>query len=250
MLDSDALYQAWAPPESPWSPWVKPVLFAHFRSLEDEAIPDPLPAIDATWAPPADGRTAIVCNRFAATSVATGLALAQRGYRPVALFNALPHPDPWPGRAVVDVESILSELAGSARPLVALALPRAAPPAFLLDAARRTGTYSDAEFDNRSISFPSDFPSAQLLNVAGISDVLLIQDFTRTPQSDLAPALYAWQEGGLRIWTISARHDEAPQRIKVRKPAWLGRLWRWLVAALSLHGNSQRGFGGFSPQGG
>jgi hypothetical protein len=249
MLDSDALYHVWAPPDSPWSPWVKPVLIAHFQTF-DERLADPLPPVDVTWAPTAEGRTAIVCDRRGAIGVATGLALAERGYRPVPLYNALPSPHPLTARAVVDVDSILWELARSSPSLASLQIPPKAPPAFLLDATRRTGSAYSGLFDNRSVSFPSDFPSANLLQLAGITQVLLVQDLSRTPLPDLAPTLHAWQQAGIGISALAVGIDQAPRSIDVRKPSWWSRLWQWLFTSLALHGNARRGFGGFVPQSG
>src|SRR5262249_4051165 len=77
-------------------------------------------------------------------------------------------------------------------------VPDAAPPAFLLD-ARRGGVEPRTRgvFDNRSFCTSSDFPSAETLLRADIRRVLLLQDWTTIPATDLAPTLRDWQKAGL-----------------------------------------------------
>jgi len=55
------------------------------------------------------------------------------------------------------------------------------------------------EFDNRSISFTSDFPSANFLASHGIQRVMLVQKNSFEPQSDLTHSLRRWQDGGLLL---------------------------------------------------
>src|SRR5262249_53351888 len=85
------------------------------------------------------------------------------------LYNAIPLPfgspqvDPLTGRTVaeVDVQPIISALRAGAETLGALELHGDAPPAFLLDANRSAAArkMQPDEFDNRSVSFTTDFPS-------------------------------------------------------------------------------------------
>ena len=88
MPNKDEIFRIWAPPESPWSPWAKPVLFSfmdsafgvpHVRSI----------VFDGGWVP-APGSTAIVVDLPGEEGVMWGLKLAGLGYRPVPLYNALP----------------------------------------------------------------------------------------------------------------------------------------------------------------
>src|SRR4051812_36295429 len=103
MIYSDALYLLWAPAESPWSPWVKPVLFAQW-SAEELPVRD-VEAAEIEWTPPADGRTALVCDLPGGYGVAVSTALAVRwGYRPILLYNALPGPRSSTGRAATAVD--------------------------------------------------------------------------------------------------------------------------------------------------
>ena len=88
-----------APPHGRWSPWAKPVLFAHIDAVEGLPhidIPEIRLPIDRAKA----GGTALVVDLPGLESVGLGLELARRGYRPVPPFNACPNPAiPGRGRA-------------------------------------------------------------------------------------------------------------------------------------------------------
>ena len=75
---------------------------------------------------------------------------------------------------LVDVKPIMAALWHGASRLQMLALPPEAPPAFLLDANRRGVEEPFAGcFDNRSVSFITDFPSSNFLLAHQIHDRLL-----------------------------------------------------------------------------
>src|SRR5436309_3420802 len=135
-MDKQRLFQIWASDDSPWSDWAKPVLFAHWTGAEPPAWDAP-PEPDVAHLPPADGSSGVVVDLEGLQSIAVGIALAKRGYRPVPLFNACPPPAGVP--AVVDVWPMLWALAAKAPELAAIPLAADAPPAFLLDAGRRWG---------------------------------------------------------------------------------------------------------------
>src|SRR3954471_3460411 len=93
MKSAEEVFAVWAPNESPWSVWAKPVLFAQMTPVmifeheqrEPLAIDPPPPSL-----PPASQKVALVIDCPGARSVSLGLAAASVGYRPVPLFNALP----------------------------------------------------------------------------------------------------------------------------------------------------------------
>ena len=256
------VFEAWAPASSRWSAWAKPVLFAHLPQLEH--LPAPLAlARDNLSAPPADGRTAIVVDLPAADSVALGLALARRGYRPVPLFNAAPGPvgeHLWISslEALVELRPAMGQLWAGAAQLASLHLPDDAPPAFLLDAHRRPGRSpraSTGDFDNRSVSFPTDFPSAATLSASGVGAVLLIQETANIPpQSDVAHTLLRWQNENLAMLRCgvvdlqSTDGGDIGRPYVVTRPSWFGFFWYRLLVGLRLRPNLLGGFGGFLPE--
>lgn len=163
MMTPAQIYEAWAPAGAPWSPWAKPVLFAHLLGVR-ESDADLLwreacatlttPPPDLGWLPPADGTTALVIDLPGAEGVRVGVHLAARGYRPVPLYNAVP----WPGvvpvpesRVTVGMGAVVDLVRAAGPRLDALGLSWSAPPAFLLDSRRRLGDQAPRPgiFDNR-----------------------------------------------------------------------------------------------------
>jgi hypothetical protein len=244
------IYQLWAPRASPWSPWVKPVLLA---SLAEPGAPEgpPPPAVAGLpWAPPADGASIVVCDLPGPLSVAVGLALAVgRGFRPVPLFNALPVPpeDRWKALPAVDVWPIVGALAACAPLLGALGLADDAPPVFLLDSLRGTGRVHAEGFDNRSVSLPTDFPSATVLLSRGVRQALLVQPEGVAIQADLAHTLRRWQEAGVAILIVAPEQTGPPLPLEVPRPALFRLLWYSLLATMGLRRAPLGGFGGFLP---
>ena len=238
----DVLFSYWAPAGADWSNWVKPVLFAGYNGQQLEPLP--LPEIDVAWAPPAEGRTALVIDLPGALGVHVGLALAQRGYRPVPLYNAVLPP---PGvRSVVDGMPILAALVRGVDQLKALSIPSSAPPAFLLDADRRFGEPRPAPpaFDNRSVCFPTDFPSAMLLQTRGITRAMLVQAGYFQPQPDVGHTLRLWQRNGIELSSHAVGKGAQPKPLSVFRPSVLGWIGYRVLMLLRLRTAPLGGFGG------
>jgi hypothetical protein len=256
-MDRHALYDVWAPPNVVWSLWVKPVLFAHWpRPLP--AAP-PAPPFDLGRLPPPAERWAVVAEAPGADAVALGLALAERGYRPVPLFNALPPPVPGstdptfplPAPAAVDVLSILAALVEGAERLARLSLPPDAPPAFLTDALRHgpVAFLQPGAFDNRSIHFGTDVPSSPFLKDRGVVGVLTVCERERPVGWDLVPVLREWHKDGLPLGRKNLDDNAPPAVWLPREPSLLGYWWRRLLAFFGFHPAPGGGFGGFVPVG-
>ena len=153
--------------------------------MRSPLAPDSLEApANLNWCPPIESKVSIVVELPGVESAMVGVVLAERGYRPVPLFNALPLPsgqpvlDPFSGRhvAAVDVLPIIGALRKGAERLAGLQIPLDAPPAFLLDDNRQgNGQMLPDEFDNRSVCFTTDFPSVTFLLAHGIQRALLVQ---------------------------------------------------------------------------
>src|SRR5262245_6521195 len=130
-MTKEELFEIWAPPNSRWSPWVKPVLFACMDTEPQLPAPTakviipeqvlPTTAVyhfDTTQVPPIERNVALVLDLPGAEGVRAGLALASQGYRPVPLYNAVPGPIPsivgsigtGGSIALVDVTQILTAL--------------------------------------------------------------------------------------------------------------------------------------------
>lgn len=246
-MTRDELFDAWAPAGGLWSDWAKPVLFAHWpRPLP--AVPEKAPA-DLSWAPQPADRVALVIDLPGVASVHLGLALAAVGYRPVPLFNACPPPvEGEPGVAVVSVEAILTALVQGAERLRAGRLPADGPPAFLLDADRQTARrdLAPGAFDNRSVVFPTDFPSAARLADHGITRAILVREQPGPIGDDLEDAVRQWQTDGLRVEVKSLSDPAPPVPLNLPKLTWWNRLRRWMIRSFPRR-NLAGEFGAFIP---
>jgi hypothetical protein len=255
-MNKEEIFSVWAPEGSPWSNWAKPVLFAHMDAAL-AVVTQAESAVDVSSFPPADGKTVMVLDLPGAEGVQVGMALAQRGFRPVPLYNAVPMPTIFPFEepitvipmAAVDVRPILNALKTEAERLGQQHLPFNAPPVFLLDVNRRSACRSmtPGHFDNRSVCFTTDFPSANFLHAQGIERVVLVQRDRIEPMSDLAHALRRWQDGGLVMERMRIDAAATPERFEVRKPWWFGMMFQRALMAFGLRRASGGGFGAWVP---
>ena len=133
------LYKLWAPEGAIWSPWAKPVLFAASTFVDSgQSEMTGWQVLNVDWAPAAGSGAVIVLDLPGVDGVWYAMALAQRGYRPVPLYNGVPGPM-LSTRSLVDVEPIVQAMHGVAESLSTLHLQAGAPPAFLLDSNRLAG---------------------------------------------------------------------------------------------------------------
>jgi hypothetical protein len=243
-MTGEEAFAVWAPEESIWSPWAKPVLFAADGEVA-AAVAPPATAVDVSWSPAATRRTALVIELPGAVAVAAALALAERGYRPVPLFNSSFGP-----QAVVPVGPLralrAALLDGCAR-LASARLPPEAPPAFLLDSDRK-GVEPPApeKFDNRWVVFAQDFPSASFFRRQGVESVLLVTPRGAVVALDLEHVLYRWREGGLGLLRQDVEGGAAVT-LDVRRPRGFRSAWYRLLVTLRLRRNSAGGFGSVVP---
>lgn len=256
-MTKEELFEIWAPPNGLWSPWVKPVLFAFLDRKPEWSVPPARVDFNTDGFPPAQDHAALVLDLPGAEGVRAGMALAAQGYRPVPLYNAVPDPTlstsvlsgTNAATALVDAASILVALWHEGDRLHGLNVPPNGPPAFLLDADRRCEGFSPSpgQFDNRSISFITDFPSATFLASNHISRVVLIQSGRDDPQPDLAHTLQRWQDGGIALELKRVDVVGPARPIQVRPPRGFGMLWQRALGMLGLRRHGLGGFGGIVP---
>jgi hypothetical protein len=253
-MTRDESFEAWAPPGGTWSNWAKPALFAQFPTVLPE---DTEPAAyDLSWVPRPDERVAIVVDLPGAASVHFGLALASLGYQPVPLFNACLPPghaaatDPTGvNAAVVRLEPIVAALARGADQLRANPPRAGRPPAFLIDAdreARHRPVAPDA-FDNRSVVFVTDFPSAATLTAHGITRAVIVRQQPGPVGADLAYTLQVWQQAGVRLEAKAPSEPGPPASLVLPRPRWWTGLVRRLTGTFGFRRNAAGEFGGFIP---
>lgn len=238
---NEQAFTAWAPDDSVWSVWVKPVLFA--EAVAQARTPtEPTSAAEASRYPDPRHGTAVVLDLPGRSGARLGLALAARGYRPVPLYNGGSG-----SGAVIDVAPIAVTLGAGSRELAGLRIPTHAPPAFLLDSDRMKGPPpAPGRFDNRWMVFPQDFPSATFLRSHGIQRVLVVQEGA-TPRDDLAHVLLRWQRAGIELSLASPDAPDASRPLRVRPPSRFRRAWYRALASLGLRRSNVGGFGAMVP---
>jgi hypothetical protein len=243
-MSSEHAFAAWVAEGALWSQWAKPIAFVQADGglMSPDAIADAtLPAVPGSL----DSSSALVVNLAGAEAVYTGLSLADRGFRPVPLFNGTS------GRAaVVDVAPIAQALWAGAERMKHRQLSPDAPPAFLLD-SRRRGSTSDpppGAYDNRWIALPQDFPSGALLGSRGIRAATLIQRGSLAIPSDLAHVLRRWQDSGLQIRVVDLDKGHAASDVVVPRPSHFKLAWYAAIALLGLRRNNVGGFGSAIPE--
>lgn len=239
-------FEIWAPASGIWSKWARPVVFAHMRfaSLIEA---DPGLALETIDVAEADGKTALVADLPAQAGVSVGMAMAHQGFRPVPLYNAVPAPRGV--LAAVDVDPIIQALMRATKDIQSLRLRDDAPPIFLLDSLRRGGrALGPGDFDNRSLSLPTDFPSAILMRSRGIERVVLLRETRGSLAEDLAHTLRRWQDGGIAVFEWSMLERGKPQPVQVQRPSWFRFMFQRALATLGYRRNVFGGFGGVLPQ--
>ena len=248
-MDPRDVYETWAPPDGVWSPWVKPVLFAHLSASGT------LPKVEVSdfagdLQPPRSGGRAIVVDLPGFESIGLGLDLLRFGFRPVTLFNACPAPEFLGERTgeVVPTTLLLSALLQGTERLQSAGLPLDAPPAFLLD-SDRLGIglpIGLGRFDNRWVVFTTDFPSANVLALRGIVGVQVVH--RGALNDDLIDVLRQWQRAGLELSHIDLQSGRsAPDALSLPQVWWAGlsRIARRLWVLMSLRRNPHGGYGGY-----
>jgi len=234
-MSSDA-YACWAPEGGPWSPWVKPVLFAQEVSfLQDAAAPIASDAV--AHLPAGDSDAFVVVDCPGHQSVSVGMALARRGYRPVPLFNGV-HAE----SAIVATRPIIASLRREAAELAALGLRIDAPPAFLLDSDRLNGLPLPGQFDNRWVVVPEDFPSANRLLAAGLRRCILLGAGSHP---DLPHVLLRYRDAGVTL--LKAHLGAVPSEYRPTRPSSFRLLFARVLVASGLRRSSAGGFGGAVP---
>jgi hypothetical protein len=237
MNDNLAAYKSWAPDNTLWAAWAKPVLFVNpaYGGAEME-----IPAAD--WLEETSGETMIILDLPGKNGIEEGLALALAGYRPVPLYNGVNGPNP--ESMIVNVSDIVISLYQGAEILKSINLGADAPPVFLLDFNRMNGKGKQrGKYDNRWCVFPQDMPSASFLAEHGIKKIILRAKDGKI-QDDLSHILCRYQKQGIKIYMF----EQTLKEIKVSTPPWFGCLLCRFGVILWLCRNSTGGFGAKIPE--
>lgn len=239
-MDGLAAYKHWTPAHSPWSPWVKPVLFASmYVGIGNSSNLPPLPPIE--WVLNVSRSTAVILDTPGEEAIMEALALSEVGYIPVPLFNGCHHP----ANALVRMNTVVEYLYAATSLLWRRGLDPLSPPVFILDSRRMQGGHdvSPGKFDNRWCVLPQDMPSADFLRRQGIERVLLR---TERPAQDLSHVLKRYEQGGLALQIC--RDGISMEDMRANTPSLFRSLGYRFSALLGLRRNSAGGFGSLIPE--
>lgn len=211
-MTSKEVYRIWAPQGIKWTGWVRPVPFIEAGEAFKQyhvSFSD-FPGVDVSADTYRDA--ALIVDLPGMDSVAYGIELAKKGYRPVPIFNGVMEQEN--ARAIVDNQSVMFALINGAEELAEIEIDKEAPPAFLLDSNRLHRHRIDVSiFDNSWDIYMQDMPSADFLIKNGIRKVIVIGD---SVGKDLKKILYPYQKKKIEIY--KKKEFEEPRRIKLRKP--------------------------------
>lgn len=205
-------FKIWAPAESKWAAWARPVPFAEIggRQKADPAMELAVPRID--YIDGALGGFAIILDLPGHGAIREAVALAMLGFRPVPLYNGTSGQKG--AMALVDSDGMEDALIWGAKKLERLEIPEDAPPAFLLDSNRTHRFLMDASvFDNSWDIYEQDMPSAGYFLGNGI-DRIIVKG--QSLQKDLAKILYKFQKKGMAI--LFTNGYEKPKMAAIKKP--------------------------------
>lgn len=231
------LYKTWAPNNSDWAVWAKPVLFASMGAWglpKDMALEIPEVPISR------DLRTMIIVDMPGIQSISEALGYAAKGWRPVPLYNGVMSA----GQMLVDVFELVNGLQSGAKMLDPMSIPLDAPPVFMLDSRRMYGSKIPGTFDNRWCVFQQDMPSAAYLKSKGIDKIIVrVQMYVL---EDLEQILYDYQKNGIALYMMRNAFD-SPKEMTARKLSSVKGLVYRAAVVFGLRRNSAGGFGSTIP---
>ena len=242
---SDGLtaYKIWAPENSVWTVWAKPVLFAN-TAVYDYTLN--IPQINWVSLNQIDSDTMIIVDLPGKDGIEESLALAQQnGYRPVPLYNGVSGPNP--DIMIVEVRDIVNALFQGADFLFEINanIKNDAPPVFLLDSNRlKTKEKQRGKYDNRWCIFPQDMPSADFLASHGIKKIIVRTGIIKI-QEDLEQILSRYVKQNIKIYLCDNGVDV--KEAKISKPSVFNNLFYRFKVISGLTRNPAGGFGGEIP---
>ena len=245
MAEAMRIFDIWAPAESVWSQWAKPVVFA---AIDDQApsvsVRPEMPSNRPAWVPAFAQGYCLVLDLPGEMVVNTALVAANYGFRPIPLFNGCMHP-----QGLVPVRPIAIQLLSYADDLQALRLVPSAPPVFMLDRNREgfDALASGGKFDNRWMTFPQDFPSGNFLRAQGIGKVIVVRH-QLCAHDDLMHVLLRWHEAGIEILEADLAGTSEPRLMQLSKPSLYKSVFYQALVTLGLRRNSAGGFGSIIPE--
>lgn len=175
-MNNKDIYKIWAPANTKWVDWTRPVPFIGIGKQSKKFQPSNLLQTTSSFSDILDSSTAIIVDLPSTQSIEVGILLAQQyGYRPIPIYNGTIEQKG--ARATTDNSSISNALIWGAYILSHTELKKDAPPVFLTDKNRLQRHKVDLSiFDNSWDVYHQDLPSEEYFLNNGITKILVISD--------------------------------------------------------------------------
>ncbi len=210
-MTNKEIYRIWAPLDSIWSPWVRPVPFIYLDKQREikEILDFSIPTIN--YLEYYQENTAIFIDLPGIDSIKEGIALAYLGYRPIPLFNGTFEPNET--LATTDNHILQPALIWGANELKNISLKNDSLPAFLLDTKRlnRRKMY-EGVFENSWDIYHQDMPSAKFFEKNNINKIIIVSPKI---ENDLNLILYKFPKS-IKIYHTDRYSDIV--EVKLKKP--------------------------------
>lgn len=204
------IYKLWAPAGMLWVDWVRPVAFIDLQTVSTFPVDfarSPFPYFESI-----SKNTALFIDTPGIQSVQEGIALTEKGFRPIPLFNGTQGQAN--AMALVETHPLKSALQWGAAQLATISLPQNAPPAFLLDSNRiHRYKMSASVFDNSWDLYHQDIPTAEYFLQHEIHTLLI---HSERVHKDLIKILSPFQKKGISIFFTTGY--QPPKKIVLKKP--------------------------------
>lgn len=189
------IYKIYAPENTKWTEWIRPVPFVAMDTYNRKPISNWLDR-KVMFKNKYEKDTAIFIDLPGKESIELAISLARIGYRPIPLFNGTD--EQIGSQATIDTYLIESCLINASEKLKNISLANDANPAFLLDSSR-TNRYRSKEsiFDNSWDLYKQDIPTSNYFKESGIYKIIVVGD---SIQRDLRKIFFEFQNAGIEIY--------------------------------------------------
>lgn len=211
-MNGREIYKIWAPKNSIWSPWVRPVPFVAIDDGYDNNEYISFCPNEIKFLEKFDKSTAIIVDLPGYESIEEGIALTKYGYRPIPLYNGT---NEQPGvLATTNNREIELGLVWGASILEKSKIKTDAPPVFLLDSNRMNRYQMDhSVFDNSWDIYHQDMPTKDFFKKNGIKKIIVRG---LKFNMDLQRILYKFQKNNIKIYFTDGYNY--PKEFIIKKP--------------------------------
>ena len=206
------VFKVWAPEGSPWSKWVKPVMFQYVTGEAKGMEPKSL-----SWIKNVPPQSMLIIDKKGGEGVIEGINVAAHGYIPIPIYNGSSAKDNKDN--LIDHSDILQALVEGEQALQKIDLQSLAQPAFLIDSRRMStvGIGQSVRHDNRWEVVANDMPSATYILAQGIKNIVVRGEVI---EIDLDEILHGYKLAGIKIFFSEDGTDVVEEAIVEEPTLW------------------------------